>query len=1147
MKTKRIVGVVLKGVMAVIVVFAMMIGGTDVMAAGTAWFGTASSTGSIGGGGGFGGGGCDANSNTYRIDCAGVSWVYYQSINETDTDTIFVPHTSVYGSGETAYISAQCSKHGRGGGFWHFGRNAQGLTHYGISYFENFNYVNGNDTNSTFTYSTSAGSWGHAATVSYGLYSGDKYDIPYKTKAPLDNVIYENGTPIYRAVKYGTSSEVLKDYQKVYAHEYPDAPTRTALPDDLYAFCSWDLSGPEFYSASNARAGEGTSHLAQTGIKKVETSKTATKMTVKENDVVPIVFSHNIYATEKAENVNWNVRRWAVVNGEEKEGFFWDGYNSSYSMGEYVPVGYEGTVNVAENLVPQSGGVKYVAKSGGYVMRDIYQNVTFKKEGNYKLCETMNVKGKKLTTACVEIEVKKTADAPEPEPEPEPEDYCSKWEPKNGEGAKVMSASGANVGWTRTVAAVKNESAGFDNWAVSNGNSESGFYGNAVYAKPDDVINWKHCYYPGVQFTANTTASEREGAHDHSDTANGNAAISSFVRPWDNKFSVTQKNMMPANSFESGALGTGNVLVQSWDDEYTVQTRTSSRAGKTLTETNTSGSPTYVRIHGDSNHQWHQPFSCDCDEEGNCRTCDASAPHTHSEPLYKYDLDSSTFADTAMVKVPYNFINTVTVSLSNPDSVVYAGESANVSSAQVRISKRQNNTTKGNYSTRVNESEVRLIAYTSNSMSGAASVKAGYGADICGALPSTHGNCNVVDYAGEGLSGVLNRDENYREDVIDKRFSGERYNVYDVPAGEYYCVVAAVYPYTVTGDIDVDGTNGHAPWVNDRNKYSWYVSVPSCNIVAKRPSLQVWGNSLYTSGNIMTSVSEKRVVSGYYGFEGSPNGQSAVNTTVFGSWVEQSILAPTASVSGLASGASTASYTSNPTLFGGRSRNNLGGSYEGGFVTGGSKADFCIRSPLTIPNAGCRLTEITGGYNSASVSKPNDKSALIARFTGNDKRGFEYVDSMMEIGESMIEKGRTMVYVRDGTFTIKGNIVYEDGYANSVEIPKLVIYADNINIECGVTGVDAVLIADDTVDTCSNGGEINSVVRSTPLKINGTVIANELVAGRTYGAATGGASGEPAEIVNYDSSLYLWGAPRSNIAASGKIETVYQRELAPRY
>ena len=98
--------------------------------------------------------------------------------------------------------------------------------------------------------------------------------------------------------------------------------------------------------------------------------------------------------------------------------------------------------------------------------------------------------------------------------------------------------------------------------------------------------------------------------------------------------------------------------------------------------------------------------------------------------------------------------------------------------------------------------------------------------------------------------------------------------------------------------------------------------------------------------------------------------------------------------------------------------------------------------------------------------------------------------------------------------------------------------------------MDAVLIADETVNTCSEFSDLtqpNSQTRSNRLRINGTIIANKLIAGRTYGAATGTNSGEPAEILDYDTSLYLWGSPRADVTGSGKLESVYLTELAPRY
>ena len=99
-----------------------------------------------------------------------------------------------------------------------------------------------------------------------------------------------------------------------------------------------------------------------------------------------------------------------------------------------------------------------------------------------------------------------------------------------------------------------------------------------------------------------------------------------------------------------------------------------------------------------------------------------------------------------------------------------------------------------------------------------------------------------------------------------------------------------------------------------------------------------------------------------------------------------------------------------------------------------------------------------------------------------------------------------------------------------------------------MTRIDAVLIAGGVVETCKEGtANVNAKIRSNQLQINGVVIANKMLASRTYGAATGKKSTEPAEIINYDTSLYLWGVGLTNAHDTGKFATVYQTELAPRY
>ena len=123
------------------------------------------------------------------------------------------------------------------------------------------------------------------------------------------------------------------------------------------------------------------------------------------------------------------------------------------------------------------------------------------------------------------------------------------------------------------------------------------------------------------------------------------------------------------------------------------------------------------------------------------------------------------------------------------------------------------------------------------------------------------------------------------------------------------------------------------------------------------------------------------------------------------------------------------------------------------------------------------------------------------------------------------------------------------------------IYAEkNIYINCStVNRIDAILIAgkdssnDGNVITCANSNgeipEINSQERSHQLVIYGAVIANKLVPTRTYGAATGANSIIPAEIINFDPTLYLWGGSDATTSEdrNTNMDITYIKELAPRY
>ena len=672
---------------------------------------------------------------------------------------------------------------------------------------------------------------------------------------------------------------------------------------------------------------------------------------------------------------------------------------------------------------------------------------------------------------------------------------CDPWTPQSYLKSYLNNSNGSGQGTTSVVSKVKNKTLNQD-------------YKDATFAKPTDKIDWIHCYYPGAQIVY---------------SALGNNA----PKDWGNAFTVTSDNLRNPNenttagTFRSGTLNPaiynggqyplGSSDAKSLlDNNYEVSTK---RVGKNevLKETNRASIPKSVTVKG--------------------RT------------MSNYDSTSATTAAT--VSVPYNFINTATIELGGIGGVVYAGETATISSAKVQIRARKNETLGGTYATRVDGAKVKYVTYLSGSKDEATAKTDVSSSNICEVLNKM--NCieqsfgNEITMNSEGESG-MNAEANaviVEDSLNDKMMNASTLKVHDTIAGNYFCVVAAVYPYTSGNDLNMEPSGSN----------TWYVSAPSCAPVAKRPSLQVWGSGVYTAGNISMPVATKRVVDGFIGFDATKD------PVTFGSWVETGIVAK-GQVIGLASGAATG-FAGNTTRTMTENGKSLGGSKN--FATTG----ICVLGPLTIPNLNCiagdafigTSTNITGGLS----MKPEDKDALITRFVTEDGT-FQYHNEYATLGafidgvlggNNIIPAGQNQTYIVDASgkdFIIDRNIQYQDtNYEELTTIPKLIIRANKIKIGCDTTRIDAVLIADGEVNTCSGVNNVNDPRRSNQLKINGTIIAGSLNAGRTYGASIGAYSVIPAEIIDYDTSLYLWSLPRPNTSNSNKLNTVYMRELAPRY
>lgn len=332
-------------------------------------------------------------------------------------------------------------------------------------------------------------------------------------------------------------------------------------------------------------------------------------------------------------------------------------------------------------------------------------------------------------------------------------------------------------------------------------------------------------------------------------------------------------------------------------------------------------------------------------------------------------------------------------------------------------------------------------------------------------------------------------------------------------AGAKICVAAAFYPSYSGADTNLDKAGSKM----------WRISDSKCFTVGKKPTFQVWGGSFYGGGNVSTYSMVKNSL--------APNISINNGVIVFGSWAEGLVVARD-KVSGLTSGAAT-----------GLSDNQAGG---GSLET---TENFCkYRTPLSFANYAIN-SSICPTVQATGLSGIEAKKITIDNFTEETTA----INNDVTIGNTTINASNTYVVNTNGNVYINGDIIYQDGtYTELSEIPKAFIAAKNISIACNVKRIDAILIAKNKLDTCSGSNNdtqagLDAPNRSNQLVINGAITTGILDLNRTFGAATGIYSKIPAEIINYDTSVILWGRSIKNSEDYGRVYQTYLHELAPRY
>ena len=668
---------------------------------------------------------------------------------------------------------------------------------------------------------------------------------------------------------------------------------------------------------------------------------------------------------------------------------------------------------------------------------------------------------------------------------------------------------------------------------------------------------------------------------------------------WQNQFSIWGNGQV-VRSGDSIAGGNFDVFTNTTAVRRNGYPTREGEAGSTFTEYGLTGAPKYVRItsskptatidksyYETTEIDYSSPKSCYVDvtnpyynplipgssptipiyitSGSQCGYNTYQLPHydgysctnRYSGTLWNASVDYSPHNDSASVQVPYNFINYTGVKINS--EMVYSGETVDVAHVWTQVMAKDNAVTKASYATQVPGARLKLFAYvTTQGSTDSIEDLTTSNSDGCGLIGSEAKQC--MEFSSK--SGfTLNPSGSLKGSYDEFGEMGGIYNAFDAAAGDLICFVSAVFPATSGSDTQM-GTGGDGLW-----RYS----SPACVIIAKKPTFQVWGDGMYSAGSINANIGAKRNIYSSY-FSGRTNlckngvcfnpKTASTPTIYFNSWVEENLILKNGLTSSVASGAAT----------------GLNSNYAGTGTTG----EFCkARSPLTFAND-CKNNGGTNAMGKSGIdSGVGDRQELIDYWIGSgtdvgscgsvwggtcrrlesaNNKNIRYVSGGNLSVSGTIPQNTTYLVKASGTVTV-GNLRYNTGSYNHIgAIPKVIIYASNINIACGTSEVDAILITapGGHVDTCAGGGDVNSSARSVQLKIFGTVMTDSITLGRTYGAAaneTGSrtdsygipSDGAAAEIFDYDSTILMWSEFMSGSGESDTLNTTYQHELAPRY
>lgn len=755
---------------------------------------------------------------------------------------------------------------------------------------------------------------------------------------------------------------------------------------------------------------------------------------------------------------------------------------------------------------------------------------------------------------------------------------CAQWKPGNVE-----------AGYTSVLTMVKNDrlKGGYGGWrhAVEYNNGLGNYELNTTYAKPGDKIDWIMCYWPGAEknkhaeaYSINGVILGQHGAHNQSYCYGDE---NTFVElkdteqpPWPTYFEYIAMTTTPDGFLDGPGKASeygepGLDMIQ--DIEYTDWADINEGdVGRDYFDAMfTDGEASKVATTSDDWCRWQCTYHWSTDEWSDEKNDYVKVEHTKPD-WATHNKIKGTFIkgpvqSSAHVKVPYNFTTDITAEIKDPGKPLYSGTDFAMKSVTAHINDKSNGITEATYKTAAPGARIKAFAYVADSPARMEDKIF----DDSGEVKDENGNV-IEDLYDLGCSSNIKQCvelESTKQDLNpgpNPVFGEANYVAFDANAGDWLCVVGAMTPFSSGDDTNIDPMGFN---------WSWIFSEPSCRIIAKKPFFQVWGGDMYSANGLDTSVAKKnRIFLEYMNgnvinpdeFAIKDFGKGKRN---FASWVEEGLVIKDGTTGTVASG--TAS------------------GFAGSFSSAGTGTDNIQDwSPLTLANSG---TIGNSGIESA-FNDPADREKLINYWLGADTAALvdandwqyvtnatgatiRYIKKKSEetIPGMFIDVGQTYLLKTDDSVEITGNITYTGKeLTRPSEIPKLVIYAGgDVNISCGVGRIDAIIIANGTVRTCSNATDNDvdnypelddkpNIItenrdRDNQLKIFGIVIANNIELGRTYaGSAWDGrdgvtSDGIAAEIFDYDASIPIWSEFMAGAAQTDTLQTVYQHELAPRY